>query len=192
MTKSERQKALDEEYFRAADPELSNIRLNARHLLGEYNVTKPYEAESRTKILKCLFDSCGEGICIEPPFYCDYGSNISVGKNVFMNFNCVILDCNRVEMGDDILIGPSVQIYTASHPLDPELRASRADLAHPVKIGSRVWIGGGAIICPGVTIGDGVTIGAGSVVTKDVPPYVVVAGNPARIIKKLPIPETKS
>ncbi|KAK9721712.1 hypothetical protein K7432_003218 [Basidiobolus ranarum] len=134
MVKSEREKALAEEYFCAADSELARIRLEARNLLSEYNATKPQDSENRTLILEKLFDSCGEGIGIEPPFYCDYGCNIKVGKKVFMNFNCVILDCNRVEIGDDILIGPNVQIYTASHPLDPELRASRADLAHPVKV----------------------------------------------------------
>lgn len=118
---------------------------------------------------------------IRPPFYCDYGYNISLGSNVFMNFNCVILDVCPVSIGDDCQIGPAVQIYAADHPLDPKVRRSGLESGRPVKIGNNVWIGGGAIILPGVTVGDNAVIGAGSVVTRDVPARATVVGNPARL-----------
>jgi len=118
---------------------------------------------------------------IRPPFYCDYGYNISVGRNTFMNFNCVILDVVQVHIGDDCQIGPNVQIYTADHPLDPEVRRSGLESGRPVTIGNNVWIGGAAIILPGVTIGDNAVVGAGSVVTRDVPAGATVVGNPARV-----------
>ncbi|KAJ3029725.1 UNVERIFIED_CONTAM: hypothetical protein HDU68_011338 [Siphonaria sp. JEL0065] len=140
----------------------------------------------RVAILKDLFGGMGEGCHIESPFRCDYGKNITLGRNVYMNFGCTILDCNKVEIGDNVLIAPNVSIYTAHHPIDPELRTEWGpELASPVKIGNDVWIGGHAIILPGVTIGDGVTIGAGSVVTKDVESRTVVVGNPARVVKRV-------
>ena len=127
----------------------------------------------------------GEGVYIEPPFYCDYGSNIFLGNKVYMNFNCVILDCNIVRIGDGTMLGPAVQIYAATHPLDAAQRAAGPELAYPVTIGRDVWIGGGAIIGPGVTIGDNTTIGAGSVVVKDIPANVFAAGNPCKAIRQL-------
>jgi maltose O-acetyltransferase len=125
--------------------------------------------------------SVGEGTLLRPPFYCDYGSNIHLGKNVFLNYNCVILDVVRVTIGEETRIGPAVQIYTADHPRDPAVRRSGLESGVPVTIGSNVWIGGGAIILPGVTIGDDAIVGAGSVVTRDVPAGATVAGNPARV-----------
>jgi maltose O-acetyltransferase len=135
--------------------------------------------------LKELFGKIGGAIEVEPPFHCDYGTNIFVGKNFYMNFGCVILDCAEVHIGDNVLCGPYTQIYTAHHPTDPRARLTRLELAHPVSIGNNVWIGGGVIICPGVTIGDNTTIGAGSVVTKDLPGNVIATGNPCRIIRRL-------
>ena len=132
-----------------------------------------------------LFGQTGPKIYIEPPFACDYGSNIFAGDDLYMNFNCVVLDCAEVHFGSQVMCGPNVQIYTATHPLDPELRCSGSELAKPIRIGNRVWLGGGTIVCPGVTIGDDTTIGAGSVVTRDIPAKVFAAGNPCRVIKTL-------
>ena len=130
-----------------------------------------------------LFGQLGQGSEIKPPFRCDYGSHILAGERLFMNYDCVILDCNLVRIGDRVLFGPKVQIYTASHSLDPSVRKDSWEFALPIDIGSDVWIGGGAIICPGVTIGSGSTIGAGSVVTRDIPAGVLAAGNPCRVIR---------
>ncbi len=186
MEKTEKQKMLASELYLASDAELVAERKQARRLLRMYNTTTEEETANRTQILQELFAQVGADIEIEPPFYCDYGSNIYAGSKFYMNFGCVILDCNRVEIGDNVLCGPSVQIYTASHPTQPEIRLSGKELSAPVKIGSNVWIGGGVIICPGVTIGDNTTIGAGSVVVKDIPENVIAAGNPCRIIRHLP------
>lgn len=165
------------------DAYLVSQRRHARRLSGLYNNTGPDETLRRSRIVEELFGAVGAGFEIEPPFYCDYGCNIMAGTRLYMNFGCVILDCARVELGDRVLIGPNVQIYTAHHPADPALRSAGRELAASVTIGDGVWIGGGAIICPGVRIGDGSTIGAGSVVTRDVPPGVVAAGNPCRVLR---------
>lgn len=185
MDKTEKQKMLSGELYRSTDPELVAERQKARYFTRLYNSTTEQEIEKRSQILFELFSAAGPIIEIEPPFYCDYGYNIHAGDGLFMNFDCVILDCHSVHFGEKVLCGPSVQIYTATHPTDPEIRLSGLELAAPVQIGNNVWIGGGAIICPGVTIGDHTTIAAGSVVVKDIPSRVVAAGNPCRIIKHL-------
>lgn len=185
MDKTEKQKMLAGELYRATDAELVAERQRARHLTHLYNCTTEREIERRSQILFELFGAAEPNIEIEPPFYCDYGSNIYVGNGFFMNFGGVILDCTSVHIGEKVLCGPSVHIYTATHPTDPEIRLSGLELAAPVQIGNNVWIGGGAIICPGVTIGDHTTIGAGSVVVKDIPARVVAAGNPCRVIREL-------
>lgn len=182
---TEREKMLAGELYLASDEELVSMRKEARRLLHAYNATAVGEPERRADILKRLFGKVGSPVEIEPPFYCDYGSNILVGDGLYMNFGCVILDCNEVHIGDKVLFGPYVQVYTAYHPTDPEVRKSGRELASPITIGNNVWVGGGAIICGGVNIGDNTTIGAGSVVVKDIPPGVVAAGNPCRVIKKL-------
>ncbi|CAG8549423.1 7800_t:CDS:2 [Acaulospora morrowiae] len=188
---SEKQKALKGLLYNANCEELLQDRLRAKELMHQFNNSKPCmfntkeHDETRGKIIKELLGSVGDECYIEPPFYCDYGYNIHIGNSFYSNFNCIILDCNRVDIGDRVMFGPNVQLYAATHPVQPEERAKGDELAFPIKIGNDVWIGGGAIICPGITIGDGVTVGAGSVVTKDVQPYVVVAGNPAKIIKHL-------
>ncbi len=120
-----------------------------------------------------------------PPFYCDYGAHIVVGDRFFANYGCVVLDCNEVRVGDGVLFGPQVQVYTATHPLDPADRRAGWEMARPIVIEDDVWIGGGAILCPGVRIGSGATVGAGSVVTRDVPPGVLAAGNPCRVVREL-------
>ncbi len=173
------------ELYRASDAQLVAERQRARRLSRWYNSTTEQESERRSQILLELFGAAGPMIEIEPPFYCDYGSNIYAGNGFYMNFGCVILDCNLVRIGENVLCGPTVQIYTATHPTDPEIRLSGLELAAPVQIGNNVWIGGGAIIGPGVTIGDSTTIAAGSVVVKDIPPRVVAGGNPCRIIRQL-------
>lgn len=182
---TELEKMLAGELYWATDPELVALRKPARRLTREYNRSSEEETQRRQAILKELFGATGERIEIEPPFYCDYGSNIYVGNNFYMNFDCLILDCAKVEIGDNVLFGPKVQIYTATHPVDAEERIKGPEFAKPVKIGNNVWIGGGAIICPGVTIGDNTTIAAGSVVTKDIPSNVVAGGNPCRVLREL-------
>lgn len=183
--KTEKEKMLLGELYLANTPELIAERQRARQLSHLYNATTDEELERRSQILHDLFGKLGNIFEIVPPFYCDYGSNIYMGNNIFMNFGCVILDCNTVHIGDNFLCAPYVQIYTAHHPTNPVQRLTGEELASPIKIGNNVWIGGGVIICPGVTIGDNTTIGAGSVVVKDIPANVVAAGNPCRVIRSL-------
>ena len=185
MEKTEREKMMAGLLYKASDTELVTMRKAARRLLEAYNASTVDEPEIRNDIIGRLFGKVGRSTEIEPPFYCDYGSNIHAGDSLYMNFGCIVLDCNKVVIGDKVLFGPYVQVYTAYHPVDPDIRRSGLELASPVTIGNNVWIGGGAIICGGVTIGDDTTIGAGSVVTRDVPAAVVAAGNPCRVIKKL-------
>lgn len=185
MAKTEKQKMLAGELYDASDTELVAERQEARRLIHLYNATTEQETEKRSQLLLELFGAAVPNISIEPPFYCDYGSNIYADDGFYMNFGGVILDCTSVHIGKQVLCGPSVHIYTATHPIDPEIRRSGLELAAPVKIGNNVWIGGGVIICPGVTIGDDTTIGAGSVVVKDIPAKVVAVGNPCRVIKHL-------
>lgn len=169
--------------YNASDPELMRERRRARLLLKQLNASSDEEQELRKEILDKLIPSQGQGLWIEPPFFCDYGSNITLGEKVFFNFNCTILDVAFVSIGNNVLCGPYVQIYTAMHPMDWRERATGLEYAKPIRIGADVWIGGGAIICPGVTIGDRSVIGAGSVVTRDIPNDVFAAGNPCRPIK---------
>jgi len=182
--KSEKEKMLAGELYFSGDQSLIDDRLMARMLTSEYNTTRAIEEEEREEILKRLIVVKGDAK-IQPPFYCDYGYNIEVGENFYANFSCTILDVNRVIIGDNVMFGPNVQVYTATHPLDPEERIKGLESSKPITIGDNVWIGGGAIILPGVTIGKNTTIGAGSVVTKDIPENVFAGGNPCKIIKKL-------
>lgn len=178
---TEKQKMLSGALYRASDPELVAERARCEVLLRQLNAAA---VQDRPAIVARLFGAVGVNPMVNPVFFCDYGSNITAGRNLFVNWNCVFLDCAPIAIGDDVRIGPAVQIYTALHPLDPELRRSGLESARPVTIGGNIWIGGAAIICPGVAIGDGAVIGAGSVVTKDVAPGAVVAGNPARQVPK--------
>ncbi len=183
--RTEKQKMLAGELYLAADPELVAERLRARRLTRRFNGTTEDEGERRGALLREVFGTVGPRAEVEPPFYCDYGYNIHAGDGLFVNFNCVILDCATVHLGHSVMIAPCVQIYTAHHPLDAALRVSGPELASPVRVGNRVWLGGGAIVCPGVTIGDDTTIGAGSVVTRDIPAGVLAAGNPCRVIRRI-------
>lgn len=182
--RSEREKMLAGELYDPLDAELAAARTRARDLLWNLNATRESDAVVRRRILEELFGTAGAGVWLQPPFYCDYGSNIHLGEKVYFNFNCVVLDVCEVRVGDRTLFGPAVQIYAATHPLDAELRKTR-ELGKPVTIGSDVWVGGGSIICPGVTIGDRSVIGAGSVVTKGIPAGVLAVGTPCRVIREL-------
>jgi maltose O-acetyltransferase len=181
---TEKDKMLAGELYNSLDPVLVSERKRARDLLLSLNQTREDQADMRREIVEALLGQSSD-VWIQPPFFCDYGTNISLGSNVFFNFNCVVLDVARVTIGDRTLFGPAVQVYAATHPLSVEERRTGLELGRPVSIGSDVWIGGGAIICPGVTIGDGAVIGAGSVVTRDIPEGVFAAGNPCRVIRTL-------
>jgi maltose O-acetyltransferase len=185
MEKTEKQKMLTGELYSSEDAELAAESQRASRLLRMYNSTTAEQQQQRQQILQDLFAEIGAKIKIVPPFHCDYGSNIYTGNNLYVNYGCVILDCHTVHIGENVLIAPYVQIYTAYHPTDPETRLTGRELAAPIRIGHNVWIGGGAIICPGVTIGDNTSIGAGSVVVTDIPKNVVAVGNPCRIIRHL-------
>ena len=181
---TEREKMLAGELYDPLDPILVAARDRARDLCQALNATREGDREERRRIVRELFGDGGESVWMQPPFYCDYGSNILMGERVFFNFNCVVLDVCEVRIGDFTLFGPAVQIYTATHPMDPILRRSE-EFAKPIAIGDDVWVGGAAVICPGVTIGSRSVIGAGSVVTRDVPEGVFAAGNPCRVIREL-------
>ncbi|MDJ0817064.1 MAG: sugar O-acetyltransferase [Desulfobacterales bacterium] len=182
---TEKEKMLAGEMYNAADPQLADERRRARDLCKSLNDSHDNELELRSQILQNLFGSTGADVWIEPPFYCDYGSNIFLGNKVYFNFNCIILDPAAVMIGSNVLVGPAVQIYTATHPMRASERSKYLEFARPVNIGSDVWIGGGAIICPGVHIGSRSVIGAGSVVAQEIPADVFAAGNPCRIIRQI-------
>jgi maltose O-acetyltransferase len=182
--KTEQQKMLSGELYDPMDPELVSARAHARDLCRALNATGDAEEEERRRILHELFGAGGDSVWMQPPFFCDYGSNIELGERVFFNFSCVVLDVCPVRIGNFTLFGPAVQIYTPMHPLNAELRR-REEFGKPVEIGSDVWVGGGAIILPGVRIGSRAVIGAGSVVTRDVPANVFAAGNPCRVIRAI-------
>ncbi len=182
---TEKEKMLSGEMYDATDPQLTAERRRARDLCKSLNQSHDREQELRQGIIQELFGSTGEDIWIEPPFYCDYGSNITLGNKVFFNFNCVILDPASVIIGSNVLFGPGAQVYTATHPINASDRRTWRESARPVEIGSDVWIGGAAIICPGVRIGSRSVIGAGSVVTNDIAEEVFAAGNPCRLVRHL-------
>lgn len=171
--------------YDATHPRLIEKIAETREALWEYNNIRPGDIVAQNAILRRLLGRTGRNFHFNQPCRCDYGCNISIGENFFANFNLTILDEAPVVIGDDAFIGPNVSIYTACHPIEADKRSTRQEWAEPVTIGNDVWIGGSATILPGVTIGDRVVIGAGAVVTKDVPPYCVVGGNPAKIIKRI-------
>ncbi len=181
MGRSEKQKMLAGELYRP-DDELAVDSRHASAWMDRYNAAIDRSLAERHGLLSELFASVGEGATIRPPFFCDYGYNIRLGRGVFLNFNCCILDICAVEIGDMTQIGPGVQILGADHPRDPAQRRAMLEFGRPIRIGANVWIGGGALILPGVTIGDDAIIGAGSVVTRDVPAGATVVGNPGRVV----------
>ncbi|SNT35844.1 maltose O-acetyltransferase [Noviherbaspirillum humi] len=183
--KTEKEKMLAGELYDPADPQLRDERRAARLLLKMFNDSHEAQTAERLRLLRQLIPASGEGVWIEPPFYCDYGGNITLGDKVYFNFNCVILDIAPVRIGARVMFGPAVQVYAATHPLDAAERASGLELGEAIEIGEDAWIGGGTVICPGVRIGRRTVIGAGSVVTKDIPDDVLAAGNPCRVIRSL-------
>ena len=180
-TRTELQKMLAGDLYHAGDPALAAARAAAAAWMQRYNAASAATSAERHALLQAMLGEAGPAAAIRPPFHCDYGFNIRLGAEAFLNFSCVILDVTAVTIGDRTQIGPAVQIYTADHPRDPAVRRSGAEFGRPVHIGADVWIGGGAIILPGVSIGDGAVIGGGSVVTRDVPPGAMARGNPARL-----------
>lgn len=171
------------------DVQLLKEREMCKELCYDYNNTRPLEVEKRNSIIKRLFGKTGKNFCIEPYFFCDYGYNIEIGDNFYMNVNCVILDGAKVTFGNNVFIAPGCGFYTAGHPFDIEQRNKGLEYAYPIKIGNNVWIGAQVCVLPGVTIGNGAVIGAGSVVTKDIPSNVVAAGNPCRVIREIEVEE---
>ena len=182
--RTEKEKMLAGELYDPLDPELVRARDRARDLCQDLNATRERDQEARRRILTALFGRGGESVRVQPPFFCDYGSNILLGERVYFNCNCVVLDVGVVQVGDFTLFGPAVQLYTATHPMNADLRR-RQEFAKPIQIGSDVWVGGGAVICPGEKVGSKSVIGAGSVVTRDIPDGVFAAGNPCPVIREI-------
>ena len=179
---SERDKMLAGELYDAFDPELVAQRTRARDLCQALTASREADVDARRAILRDLFGAGGDSVLMQPPFFCDYGTNIELGERVFFNFNCIVLDVCKVTVGSFTLFGPGVQILTPLHPMDAALRRKQ-EYGAPVTIGTDVWVGAGALILPGVRIGDRAVIGAGSVVTRDVPADMFAAGNPCRVIR---------
>lgn len=173
------------EIYNDFDKDLFNRRVEAKKLFRAYNQTEDDEVEKRKDIMKKLFKSVGNNVWIEPDFRCEFGKNITIGKDVYINFGCVILDCGQVSIGNSTLIGPNVGIFSGNHTTDAEERAAGGLIPKPVTIGNRVWICGNVSIVPGVSIGDDTIIGAGSVVTHDIPSCVIAAGNPCRVLRRI-------
>jgi maltose O-acetyltransferase len=184
-SRTEREKMLAGDLYLGMDPELVEMRGRTRDLLSAYNKTRQDQLPEREKLLGTLLGRCGKNVWVEPPFYCDYGSHVFLGDCVYLNFNCVFLDCAHIDIGVNVKFGPCVQLYAAHHPVPAVERIKGPELASPIQIGKNCWIGGGSIVCPGVTIGENTTIGAGSVVVRDIPADVVAVGNPCRVIRQL-------
>jgi maltose O-acetyltransferase len=182
---TEREKMVRGELYLANDPELVAERVRARRLWARYNVSDPADLAGRAAILRELLGEVDETVTIEPPFYCDYGTQVSLGAHVFVNFGAVFLDPAPITIGDQAQLGPRVQLLTADHPREAAIRLAGPELGRPIDIGARCWLGGGVIVCPGVTIGPDTVVGAGSVVVRDLPPAVVAAGNPCRVLRSL-------
>ena len=182
---TEREKCLAGELYSPADPELRKLHLQARKLFGKYNKIDPSNDKKLNKLIKKILGKTGEKIHVQPPFYCDYGINTEVGENFFANYGCVILDVNKVKIGKNCMLAPNVKIFSATHPVRAEDRYNGVEYGFPITIGDNCWIGGGSIINPGVTLGNNVVVGSGSVVTKSFGDNVVIAGNPAKVIRQL-------
>ncbi|CAL65229.1 sugar O-acetyltransferase [Christiangramia forsetii] len=182
---SEKDKMLSQKPYIASDPELSKERIYAQKTCFKINSISPEFVEERNNHLKKLLGSTKENFYIEPPFHCDYGYNITLGKNFYSNYNCTILDCAEVKIGDNVMLAPNVSLFTAGHPIDAEKRNQGLEYAIPITIGNNVWIGGNTVINPGVNIGDNTVVGSGSVITKDIPANVIAAGNPCKVIREI-------
>lgn len=182
---SEKEKMLSGKLYKAQGEELAKMFKKARRLTQEFNRTDYDEEERRKDIIRELFLSTGENFLINIPFRCDYGCHISIGENFYSNMDCIILDVNHVKIGDNVMFGPRVSIYTAGHPVDKDIRGEGLEFGLPVVIRNDVWIGGDVVINPGVTIGNGVVIGSGSVVVHNIPDLCIAVGNPCRVLRKI-------
>ena len=180
-----RERMLAGELYLADDPVLAEEQARAARLLDRFNQTGVDDGAERHGLLLALLGQLGEGSEIKPPLRCDYGYRILVGARTFVNYGLVALDVASIAIGDDVEIGPNVQLLTPTHPIDPDTRRAKWEAAEPIAIEGNVWLGGGVIVLPGVTIGENTVVGAGSIVTKDLPPDVVAAGNPARVVRSL-------
>lgn len=167
------------------DQDLFNKRVEAKKLFKAYNKTEDEEIDLRNKIMKQLFKNVGENVWIEPDFRCEFGKNITIGDNVYINFGCIILDCSEVTIGSNTLLGPNIGLYAANHSTDATERINGGCYGKPIHIGNNVWLGGDVKVLQGVTIGDNTIIGAGSIVTKDIPDNVIAVGNPCKVIRKI-------
>lgn len=183
--RSEKEKMLSCKPYKAFGEELLAERQYAKEMIFDYNSLRPNQIEQRNEILGKLLGTTKGKFFIEPPFRCDYGYNIQIGENFYSNYNLIILDCAKVTIGDNVLIGPNVGIYTAGHPLHYETRNQEYEYAFPIFIGQNVWIGGNVVINPGVTIGENSVIGSGSVVTKNIPGNVIAIGNPCKVLREI-------
>ena len=183
--RTQKQRMLAGDQYLAEDPELIRDATRAALLTARFNVAAADDHAGRAAVLLELLGSIGEGTIIRPPFRCDYGFQTHIGSRTFANFGLIALDVGRIMIGDDVQIGPNVQLLTPTHPTEPEPRRAKWDGSKPITIGNNVWLGGGVIVCPGVTIGEHTVVGAGAVVVRDLPPRVVAVGNPARIVRRL-------
>lgn len=182
---TEKKKMLTGQLYNGLDAQLVEERQIAKELLFDYHALRPNQRKKKDTILKQLLGGIKGEFFIEPPFRCDYGSNIEIGENFYSNYNCVMLDGAKITIGDNVLLGPNVGIFAAGHPVEPEIRLQGLEYTKPITIGNNVWIGGNVAINPGVSIGDNTVIGSGSVVTKNIPANVVAVGNPCKIIKTI-------
>lgn len=183
--RSNRERMLGGDQYIAEDPDLRRESHRAAVLTAQFNATAGDDEVGRARILRELLGSVGEGTVIRPPFRCDYGYQTHVGARTFANWGLIALDVARIVIGDDVQIGPNVQLLTATHPIEPEPRRAKWEGSRPITIGNNVWLGGGVIVCPGVTIGDNAVVGAGAVVVRDLPANVVAVGNPARVVRRI-------
>jgi maltose O-acetyltransferase len=180
-----KERMLRGELYKADDAALQADHARAQELLERYNATCHTEQDERDRLLRELLGDVGEGVVVKPPFQCDYGSQVSIGRGTFVNYGCVILDVVPVRIGAHCQIASGVQLLAATHPVEPEPRREGWEYGEPITIGDNVWLGGGVIVCPGVTIGDDTVVGAGAVVTRDLPARVVAVGNPARVLRTI-------
>lgn len=183
--RSQRERMLAGDLYIADDPQLVADSRRAATLMHQLNTSDPSNPDARRSVLRELLGSLGEGADIRPPMWCDYGYQIHIGARTFINYGAVLLDVGLITIGEDVQLGPNVQLLTPTHPLEPEARRAKLEAAKPITIGNNVWLGGGVIVLPGVSIGENTVVGAGAVVTKDLPTNVVAVGNPARIIRQL-------
>lgn len=183
--RSQKDRMLAGDLYIADDPELAKDFHKAKRLLREYNQTTEYQEADRKQILDDLFKQSGQKIHIEPPFHTDYGCNTVIGENFYSNYDCIILDIANVKIGDNVMFGPRVGLYTAGHPIDAVIRNEYYEYGKPITIGNNVWVGGNVVVNPGVTIGDNVVIGSGAVVTKDIPSNVIAVGNPCKVLREI-------